>query len=603
MELNSVNMHLQKDATLQGGKYKIEKELGQGGFGITYLAEQTGLCRKVAIKEFFMKEHCSRENGNSFVSVPSIGSKELVDGFKKKFMKEARLIATFNSAHIIKIYDVFEENGTAYYVMEFLEGKNMAEVLKEQGTLSEKASVDYIIQVANALKEVHSKKLLHLDVKPANVMLNKNGEAILIDFGISKHYDEAGSQTSSGLVGLSDGFAPIEQYKKGGIASFSPATDIYSLGATLYKFLTGETPPHASDVFDDGLPGLPETISLSLRTAVKKAMSPSRKDRPQSIDEFLAILSQVEEKVPAEVDGITLVSPVASAVISGLDSVGSNKVSNLVDTNVDIHNGVSDESSTSLLEDEKTQIIDEQRSDGKKSGESVFNVKGVEFKMVEVEGGSFEMGLKGKWFMGSSDNPVHKVNLDNYKIAETVVTQELWLAVMGSNPSVFKGNLQRPVENVSYYDCVEFLNRLNGLAADMLPNGLKFRFPTEAEWEFAARGGNLSKGFRFSGSNNLFDVACCKNGRQTSTSPVKSKSPNELGIYDMSGNVWEWCSDWYGCRYYKSSPKSNPQGPSLGSSKVLRGGSWCSNVENCNVAYRNGSNPGLKNYFGLRLAL
>ena len=200
-------MHLQAGALLGGGKYKIEKVLGQGGFGITYLAEQTSLGRRVALKEFFMKEHCDRETSTSYVTVPSAGSRELVERFREKFIKEARQIATFENSHIVRVIDVFEDNGTAYYAMEYLDGKSLESIVREQGSLSEADVVKYIRDIADALSEVHARNFLHLDVKPANVMLNKKDEAVLIDFGISKHYDDSGSQTSSGLMAFSDGNA------------------------------------------------------------------------------------------------------------------------------------------------------------------------------------------------------------------------------------------------------------------------------------------------------------------------------------------------------------------------------------------------------------
>ena len=307
-------MHLKNNSALQGGKYRILSLIGQGGFGMTYLAEQVSLGRKVAVKEFFMKEHCNREE-DSCVSVPSLGSRELVGKFRQKFLKEAQLIATFRNPHIIGVYDVFEENGTAYYVMEYLEGKSLSALVADGNPMNEADAVRYIRQIASALAEVHSKNLLHLDVKPANVMLNGKGDAVLIDFGISKHYDDEGSQTSSGLVGLSDGYAPMEQYKKGGIASFSPATDIYSLGATFYKLLTGKTPPHSGDVYDDGLPALPAHVSERVRKAVEAAMQPRRRERPQSIAEFLELLGSDGEAAFAvpPVPGDTVMAAGAAA--------------------------------------------------------------------------------------------------------------------------------------------------------------------------------------------------------------------------------------------------------------------------------------------------
>lgn len=280
-------MQLKQGSLLKRGEYRIEKVIGQGGFGITYLAEQTSLGRKVAVKEFFMKEHCNRDSDTLQVSVPSVGSRELVERYRQKFMKEARLIASFDNGNITRIYDVFEDNGTAYYVMEYLEGKSLKAIVEEDGPLAEDVAFGYIRQIAGALCEIHGSNLLHLDVKPANIMLNKKGEAVLIDFGISKHYDENGAQTSSASIGISEGYAPLEQYDAGIMKAFAPTTDIYAVGATLFFLLTGKRPPKASEVMNFGLPELPAGISSITRQTVTAAMQPVVRMRPQSIEEFL----------------------------------------------------------------------------------------------------------------------------------------------------------------------------------------------------------------------------------------------------------------------------------------------------------------------------
>ena len=202
-------MQLKPGTLLQGGKYRIEKVLGQGGFGITYLAVQTNLKnRKVAIKEFFLKEHCERDGSTSRVSMGTSGSQGLVMKFKEKFVKEAETISELRNHHIITIYDVFEENGTAYYVMEYLSEGSLSDRIPSGG-LPESEAVGYIRQVAEALAYIHQHNILHLDVKPSNILFRKEDEAVLIDFGISKHYDEeGGSQTSSTPVGVSRGYAP-----------------------------------------------------------------------------------------------------------------------------------------------------------------------------------------------------------------------------------------------------------------------------------------------------------------------------------------------------------------------------------------------------------
>ena len=239
------------------------------------------------------------------------------------------------------------------------------------------------------------------------------------------------------------------------------------------------------------------------------------------------------------------------------------------------------------------------------SQDRTFTVGGVRFKMIYVDGGTFTMGATSEQGSDAYDNeePAHQVTLSSYYIGETEVTQELWEAVMGSNPSNFSGS-RKPVENVSWDDCQEFIRKLNSLT------GQKFRLPTEAEWEYAARGGNESRGYKYSGSNTLSNVAWywdnipSQKSETTGygTQNVATKSPNELGLYDMSGNVWEWCQDRFGS--YSSSSQTNPTGPSSGSSRVRRGGSWGSSARGCRVSIRGyGSPGGMFNILGLRLAL
>ena len=278
---------------LQNGKYRIIGMLGQGGFGITYLAVQSGLERKVAIKEFFMKDLCNRDGSTSHVTLGTEGSRETVARFREKFLKEARNIARLNHPHIVRIHDIFEENGTAYYVMEYAEGGSLADLVRSKGCLSESDATSYILQVAEALAYIHAENMNHLDVKPANILLNDRNEAILIDFGLSKQYDAlTGGQTSTTPVGISEGYAPMEQYKQGGVSEFSPETDIYALGATFFKLLTGKTPPSASDVFEDGVPVeelKARGVSQEAIWVIKNAMEPKKKDRMKDVRLFLAL--------------------------------------------------------------------------------------------------------------------------------------------------------------------------------------------------------------------------------------------------------------------------------------------------------------------------
>ncbi len=231
---------------------------------------------------------------------------------------------------------------------------------------------------------------------------------------------------------------------------------------------------------------------------------------------------------------------------------------------------------------------------GKEGSKRTFTVKGVSFTMVPVAGGTFRMGATAEQQNPNDrEKPVHSVTLTSYYIGQTEVTQALWEAVMGENPSRFKG-ADLPVEQVSWDDCQTFIRKLNVLT------GQSFRLPTEAEWEYAASGGGKSKRHEYAGSNNLETAAWYDGNSDNKTHAVGTKRANEFGLYDMSGNVWEWCQDWYGS--YSSSAQTNPQGPSSGSFRVVRGGCWSSLVWYCRVANRNGYAPGYRNYaLGLRL--
>ena len=554
MEYPKISMkitELLQDATLQNGKYKIIRVLGQGGFGITYEGLQAGLNRKVAIKEFFMKDFCERDADSSHVTIVGTeGNRSLVERFKEKFIKEAQMIAGLEDVpHIIRIYDIFEENGTAYYVMQYIEGGSLDSKVKEQGALPEPVAVKYVSQMSEALSELHAQRIMHLDIKPANVLL-RGDDVYLIDFGVSKHYDDTGSATTTTPVGRSKGYAPLEQYRQGGVQEFSPETDIYGLGATAWFLVSGQTPPEAMELITGGLQR-PAGISDALWTAISTSMRPGKTERPHSIAEFLGLLNKEEQPVVQAVeDDVTTIDVIAS---------------NPEDCNPE----------------ERIQT---------------FTVNGISFNMVHVEGGTFTMGATEEQQKADSDEkPPHQVTLSSFSIGETEVTQALWRAVMGSNPSYRKGDIL-PVEMVNWNDCQVFISKLKALT------GQPFRLPTEAEWEYAARGGSKSRGYQYSGSDNVDEVAWYVHNSGRITHPVKGKLPNELGIYDMCGNILEWCQDWKGS--YSSSSQTNSKGPASGSFRVIRGGSWYDGAGYCRVANRGGITPGHRYInLGLRLAL
>ena len=288
-------MELQRGTLLQGGKYRIEQTLGRGGFGVTYLATHMALGGSVCIKEFFPQELCQRAADGSAMATISERSAETIAKFKTKFLDEARKLFYIKHPNIVGVSDLFEENSTAYYVMEYIDGESLKSRIDRCGALSESDARRYVGQVAAALRDIHRNGMLHLDIKPANIMLRaKDDTAVVIDFGLAKHYDpKTGEQTTTYVAAHSPGYAPLEQ-STSGIETFSPAADIYSLGATLYAMVTGVQPPKASVIMNEGLPELPSALSPSLRNAIKRSTELVIKRRPQNIDAFMDIIGTVD---------------------------------------------------------------------------------------------------------------------------------------------------------------------------------------------------------------------------------------------------------------------------------------------------------------------
>lgn len=291
IESDSSALKVSTGITLCNGKYELMKFLGKGGFGITYLGRHILLNKYVAIKEYFPKDNFRRESNGTQVSY---SDKSVARRNIEKFLKEAKTMAELNHEGVVKVNDVFEENNTAYYVMDYIEGKSLAEQLP----IAQEQALAYIKQAAEALQYVHTKGILHLDIKPANIMINQSGKAVLIDFGISKHYDSEGKGTSSSTQGYSSGYSPIEQMTPGGLKQFTPPTDIYALGATLYKIISGTTPPASTDLADEETLSRPENMSREVFGFINKCMQQKRKDRPQTMSEVLGLIEALSGEKP-----------------------------------------------------------------------------------------------------------------------------------------------------------------------------------------------------------------------------------------------------------------------------------------------------------------
>ena len=551
------NSFLKVGTLLNHAKYRIERYLASGGFGNTYEGVNVSLDKKCAIKEFFLKGVVLRDEHTSEVFITHPDNKKAFNSQREKFTKEARRLSRLDNSHIVRVFDFFEENGTAYYVMDYIEGESLREYQKRTGkALTEQEAISVLTQMLDALETIHEAGLLHMDIKPANIMIDNKGKCTLIDFGASKQPSVSDGATTSSAMAYTPGYAPTEQIG-GSSDRWGPWTDFYALGATLYNLLTKENPGDL-DIEEDGEEAFkfPPEISASTRSLIQWMMSPKRKDRPQNVNAIRECLA----------------APVASSKVI-----------------------IADPEATAIITSPNEEITHVWRNGEANSNQLTFIVDGVSFTMVYVSGGTFTMGATAEQGLDAyrDEKPVHSVTLSGYCIGQTLVTQALWEAVMGSNPSNYKGG-QRPVENVSWDDCQTFISRLNA------KTGKKFRMPTEAEWEFAACGGQ-SGGTKYAGSNNIDEVAWYSGNSNDSTHEVATKLPNCLGIYDMSGNVWEWCQDWYG--KYCSSSQTDPKGPSTGDFRVFRGGGWYSNAGSCRVSFRNRGVASCGNYLGLRLAL
>ena len=301
-------MNLPNGYLLQKGKYKLKQVIGQGGFGITYkgiwhteVKGSLGAMRTevpVCIKEYFFKDYCVRDAYSFRVKVHSDTGKLLFDKFKEKLIKEAKILSEVHHPYIVNVLEVFEENNTAYIAMEYIAGNSLKDKLAKEGMLPEAEVLRYIHQIGEALQFVHQKNILHLDIKPSNILIDKDNTR-LIDFGVSKRYDVGEQETSTTMLTLSKGFASIEQYDNEGIQSFSPCPDIYSLGATMYNLLTGKIPTES--ILRATRPfarprELNPAISEQTEQVILKAMEIIPANRYQSVEEMMNALGGSDYK-------------------------------------------------------------------------------------------------------------------------------------------------------------------------------------------------------------------------------------------------------------------------------------------------------------------
>jgi formylglycine-generating enzyme required for sulfatase activity/predicted Ser/Thr protein kinase len=546
-------------------EFIIERVLGSGGFGITYLARDKRLGRQVVIKENLPAQFCWRDT-TSLTVQPRHSSGEDVDNFQyslESFEKEAATLASLDHPGIVKVLRSFEANGTAYFVMPFVEGVTFDEVMREREMqrrpFTEAELVSLLDKVLAALGYLHDRGIYHRDIKPGNLLITSQGDPVLIDFGAARQRLSERSLT----VIESPGYTPFEQMQSRG--KVGPWSDLYALGGTIYKAITGETPAKAADrIFEDDVVPLVERAEFRSRysaaflAGIDRAMRPRLMDRWQAAAEWM-------------VKVIAPPSPSESRAVARSESLRSP------------------------LDDGAIGEVVEVKLPGQ-----------VVIPLCYCPAGSFRMGSPASEKNRSeNENQVQVRISQGFWMGQTEVTQRQWVAVMGSNPSSFKGD-DLPVERVSWNDAQAFIVKLKWSAP--LPSGWKYALPSEAQWEYACRAGTESVfgfGDILSSWEANFDgnspYGSAKKGPYLAkTSEVGSYQPNKWGLYDMHGNVYEWCADWYGKKLHGG---VDPVGTSTGSYRVRRGGSWNFSARSCRAATRYGDTPGTRlSFLGFRVA-
>lgn len=528
---------------MQGTKingYTLQYLLGTGGMAEVWYAENK-IGKKAAVK-FLLPRFCADEN------------------IVARFENEAKVMVELEHPNIRQVYDYDTVEGRPCIIMEYLEGNDLKGMMKQDHRFTDEELMKWWNQMVAALNYTHALGIVHRDIKPSNIFIDRHGNVRLLDFGIAKN-NEGGLGTLTGSTLGTRIYMSPEQVKDPKRVDYR--TDLYSLAVTFVHLLSGKAPYDSTTSSDF-------EIQLSI---VSKPLDLS--DIPALWRSFL------EPYLEKEPDKRPILREYEKDPVIVIDE--------------------------KPVENEETIIEDRPYREPIKVMRQVedleFTVNGVSFVMKHIEGGTFHMGAyynssnrNNSNYDSSADNdesPVHEVTLNSFYIGETVMTKQLYDAIMDCE---LTSDFNLPQSNVSWKDCHVIIEKLN------LLTGRHFRLPTEAEWEYAARGGKKAKGFVYAGSENIHEVAWYAENSDYAPHPVAQKQPNELGLFDMSGNVMEWCEDRYG--QYDGAKQVNPQGSETGMYRVMRGGCWGYVAARCRVSNRESANADARSgCYGFRLAL
>lgn len=559
-------------------QYQLKKKLGEGGMATVYLAENTKFRTDVAIK-FLNVEFTHNAN------------------IRKRFLAEARNMFKMSHPNIVRVTDLVEEGRMVAFVMEYIDGTTLKDYLQEQKKLKNEAIKQLFLQMLDALDYVHNYGFVHRDIKPSNFMLTKEGQIKLLDFGIAKNAEkETEEYTLTGtnsMLGTPLYMSP-EQIKSTKAVRYQ--SDIYSLGVVLWEMImrkkrydvkTMSTFELQTKIVNEKLP----LTNTPWDSIIKKATEKELSNRYSSMLEFASEVMKLDFSVSAPQTRVAFSLPQVPIVRSEMDneekkidkeatSIGlvpfsaNYAINNNPSDNKRKRNGFKKKIAFSILFVILAGVLVKSFYYYKTS----YVISDIEKDMVLVKGGSFDMGCGYNYGYDGEcekdEQPLHTILLDDYHIGKFEITQLQWEAVMGKKEFHFDNCDACPAEMISWIEIQEFLKKLSAYTDKT------YRLPTEAEWEYAARSGKNKQDNLYATTHQLGEVAWYNENSEAKTHPVGEKIPNELGIYDMIGNVREWCSDWYGTDYYSrlEHGAKNPKGPSSSSFKsaerVLRGASW-----------------------------
>ncbi len=684
MKYKQIEHSLPEGTYLKNGQYKVGKVIGSGGMGITYLGEKTNneafvkTNTKVVIKELFIAPnsqnyHCVRDTVSLKTVKPTSNLKDNFEEYKERFKKEAEILHRFRAeACMVKVLDYFEENGTAYFTMDFIDAQDLSMLVSQKGHLSIEQTHKLLRPLGMLLKVIHSENILHRDIKPENILVSKKDQQpFLIDFGISKIYDRLDKVSLITGVGTPR-YAPPEQFANKP-SLIAPTIDVYSLGATYYYCLTGQAPQTSDELITDGkksVKDLNPTIDKALSDIIERAMTSKASERTQTvselieqIDEYLSAFSKTTdtEETQIQADKETEIHSSLKGTKQSTNNIEAKpQLKNkkglwiglvavaLLLIGVFIWQGGKDQPTPTPEKVENTQETAEQQAwdtltnnpnatiadyttflttypNGKHSEEAKAKKQKLEEKIQEIAKKTKEeeerlakqeakqkkekqrlaeqeakrkreererqriaeerkKNEKVKYIKGVK---LIKIPNRNFYMAETEITNAQYAKFLNAKGNQEEGGATW-LDIKIYYCEIEQVNGkfqpkqgkgnypvicVNWYGARAYAQWIGGRLPTEKEWEYCAKGG---QNYTYAGSNNIKEVAWYDKNSGGSTHKVKGKKANGYGLYDMSGNVWEWCQD----KWYSSS-----------SIRVLRGGSWFINANYCRVASRYNNYP------------